>query len=176
MDWQNFDLSAFMSGVGSNNITTMLKIDDERQRERRRPWTVLLAGEPLGSAAAFRSDCRSLEECIDVAVRELDRTLGARLGSILGSATDNVDRANLLAIDIEDLFIQLADRGTTVMVQVMKESEAIGNASWSLGISGSAISGYGIQASGNSLEESLKSGLRELRAMSTEWDWLDLYL
>ncbi|GAA0940060.1 hypothetical protein [Virgisporangium aurantiacum] len=171
MDLHTFDLGAFMSGVGSSDITMMVKIDDERQRERRRPWTVLLAG-----ATAFRSDCRSLEECVEVAVRELGRPLGARLDSILESATGTTERADLLAVDIDDLFTQLADRGTTVTVQVRRESEAVGDARWSLGLSGAAVDGRGIQAGGNTLDESLKSGLRELRARSAEWEWLDLYL
>src|SRR5687768_2261619 len=104
MNLRVFDLGKFMDEVGSSGVTMMVRIDDERQREGRRPWTVFLAGESLRSATSFRSDCRSLEECIDVAVRELDGPLGARLGSILESATNAEHRPNLLAQDIDDLF------------------------------------------------------------------------
>lgn len=71
MALKDLDIGEFMSDVGNAGVTMMLKIDHERTGPTARPWTVLLSGSVLGVPGAVRWDCRSIEECIHVAISKL---------------------------------------------------------------------------------------------------------
>ncbi|MEU0957159.1 hypothetical protein ABZ353_33255 [Streptomyces niveus] len=84
---------------------------------------------------------------------------------------------DLVAAEIEGLFEELGLRGVTLVIQVDHSLLATGESPWSILISGPAVRHGGIQIeSCRTFSECLESGLRKLREISDEWEWLEMYL
>lgn len=55
--------------LGEQGIDAMIRVDAERVREGRPPWTFAASGGPL--TQAFRADGRTAGECMGLALRLL---------------------------------------------------------------------------------------------------------
>ena len=84
---------------------------------------------------------------------------------------------DLNAEEIEGLFEKLATNGITLLIQASRQTSGSGTSRWTVVLSGPAISGMDIRLTDrSSFTDCLAGGLRALRAMRSDWDWLDLYL
>lgn len=85
---------------------------------------------------------------------------------------------DLSAAEIEGLFEELGKREISVMIQIDQSLLVAGEDPWRLVISGPAVRDIGgIQiAACSTFRQCLENGLRELRRIPGDWEWMDIYL
>ncbi|MGW1889861.1 hypothetical protein ACWCP6_06270 [Streptomyces sp. NPDC002004] len=66
------DVLELMEWLAEQGVTTVFKADGERTLERRKAWTVIVSGGPLGEDSFFRTDLASADACLDSLLAHLE--------------------------------------------------------------------------------------------------------
>lgn len=65
-----------MDSLGREGISCIVKVDHERMADGGKPWTVVLSGPGTGGEAFIRTDSASLQDGLDLVLRELRSSPG----------------------------------------------------------------------------------------------------
>ncbi|MFE5138425.1 hypothetical protein ACFRDV_12210 [Streptomyces fagopyri] len=65
------DVARVMESLAEQGVTVLFKVDAERMREAKRPWTFVASGAPFRDDLLVRTDAVSLEACLKVCLPRL---------------------------------------------------------------------------------------------------------
>lgn len=66
------DMLELMEWLAGHGVTTVFKVDGDRQLERRAAWMVIVSGGPLGEDSFFRADLATPDACLDSLLAHLE--------------------------------------------------------------------------------------------------------